>query len=90
MVKVGDVAAVPLPQGGHGACQVGGISADGWVTVCMLDRYFEVMPTLDDSLGHEPNRTAPTLPERFSHFPPVARSQAHQPRDNSLEIPSDR
>ncbi|MEU4409474.1 hypothetical protein AB0F88_33605 [Streptosporangium sp. NPDC023963] len=48
MVKVGDVAAVPLPLGGHGACQVGGISADGWVTVCMLDRYSEVMPTLDD------------------------------------------
>ncbi|WP_440098661.1 hypothetical protein [Streptosporangium sp. H16] len=48
MMKVGDVAAMPLPLGGYGACQVGGISADGWVTVCMLDRYSEVMPTLDD------------------------------------------
>jgi hypothetical protein len=37
-----------LPLGGYGACQVGGISSDGWVTVCTLDWYSEVMPTLDD------------------------------------------
>ncbi|MGC5011970.1 hypothetical protein ACLQ2R_14495 [Streptosporangium sp. DT93] len=48
MMKVGDVAVVLLPLGGYGACQVGGIGADGWGTVCALDWYSEAMPTLED------------------------------------------
>ncbi|MEU4833728.1 hypothetical protein [Streptosporangium sp. NPDC023615] len=48
MMKAGDVAVVPLPLGGYGACQVGGIDADGWGTVCALDWYSETMPTLEE------------------------------------------
>ncbi|MFJ2033669.1 hypothetical protein [Streptosporangium sp. NPDC087985] len=48
MMKVGDVAAMPLPLGGYGACQVSRVSDDGWATVCMLDWYSDVMPTLND------------------------------------------
>ncbi|MEV2272741.1 hypothetical protein [Nonomuraea africana] len=28
MLEIGDVAAIPLPQGGYGACQVSGVSAE--------------------------------------------------------------
>ncbi|MER5425503.1 hypothetical protein [Streptosporangium roseum] len=48
MLKIGDTAAVLLPLGGYGACQVSGIDADGWVTVCVLDWRSDAIPTLDD------------------------------------------
>ncbi|GAA3005982.1 hypothetical protein [Streptosporangium longisporum] len=68
MMKAGDVAAVPLPLGGYGACQVGGVDADGWATVCTLDWYSAMIPTLEDLASAGPlvltHHGWPKWPER--------------------------
>ncbi|GII59200.1 hypothetical protein Pth03_75890 [Planotetraspora thailandica] len=48
MLEMGDVAAMPLRLGGYGACQVSGLNADGFLTVCALDWHSDAIPTLDD------------------------------------------
>ncbi|TDD42064.1 hypothetical protein E1286_31640 [Nonomuraea terrae] len=53
MLRVGDVAAMPLPLGGYGACQVSGVSGD-CATVCALDWHSDELPTLDDLASAAP------------------------------------
>ncbi|MEV0385996.1 hypothetical protein [Nonomuraea sp. NPDC050643] len=47
MLEMGDVVVMPLPLGGHGACQVTGVR-DGLVMVCALDWRSDSPPVLGD------------------------------------------